>query len=40
MSVANLLHDIVLTNKYVIFYLKFSLKQQISRAYSHSNFVG
>jgi len=25
MSVANLLH--VLTNKYVIFYLKFSLKQ-------------
>jgi len=38
MYVANLLH--VLTNKYVIFYLKFSLKQQISRAFSHSNFVG
>jgi len=28
-----------LTNKYVIFYLKFSLKQQIAQAFSHSNFV-
>jgi len=27
MSVANLLHVGLLTNKYVIFYLKFSLKQ-------------